>query len=141
METVRRMRLETAGARRALLTAALILMAAVATAGGRAQSGQLVVRVTDTGFTPSSAAAEPGLVHLSLENGGSAEVVRIRVGREGEGGGVLREIEVSRRGGAVSTELDAAPGVYTLTEAERGWVFRLTVGGVASSPTPTPESE
>jgi ABC-type amino acid transport substrate-binding protein len=127
------------------LAAALLVSAAqVAGAGGgvaaagacaaeAAQSGKLTVGVTDSGFTPSEATADPGLVHLTLENRGGAERVKVRFARQG--GAVISELEVGGNGGSLATELEVAAGtVYTLTEEEHGWVFRLTVSGTAPAP-------
>ncbi len=123
-------------ARRALLVGLLVWAAAGAAA--RAQSDRLVVRVTDSGFAPAQATVDAGLVHLVLENGSSSEVLKIRVGREG-GGEAPREVEIRGRGAGVLTELDASTaGVYTLTEAEHGWVFRLTARGAPPAPMPAP---
>jgi ABC-type amino acid transport substrate-binding protein len=122
---------QVVGARREL-KAAYATAAAVETAPA-VQSGKLTVGVTDSGFTPSEATADPGLVHLTLENSGSGERVKLRVAKQG--GPVIRELEVAGRGGSLATELDVAAGeVYTLTEADHGWVFRLTVGGEQTPP-------
>jgi hypothetical protein len=117
------------GARRKESLAALALAAALlVSAAQAAQSDALTVGVTDSGFSPSEATAPPGLVHLRLENRGSAERVRLSVAQQG--GAVLRELEVDGRGGSLATELEVAAGeVYTLTEEDHGWVFRLTVSG------------
>lgn len=98
-----------------------------------AQSNKLTVVVTDTGFTPSEAAADPGLAHLTLENRGGAERVKLSFAKQG--GAVIHELEVDGRGGSLATELDVAAGeTYTLTEADHGWVFRLSVSGTALPP-------
>jgi hypothetical protein len=102
--------------------------AADVTAAQDAQSNKLTVGVSDSGFAPSEASAVAGLVHLTLENRGGAERVKLSVAKQG--GAVIRELEVEGRGGSLVTELEAAAGsVYTLTEEEHGWVFRLTVSG------------
>lgn len=145
-ESLRATRRKTAAA--ALMLAAALLISAAQVVGARralkaadahaasaplVQSGKLTVGVTDSGFTPSEATADPGLVHLTLENSGSGERVKLRVAKQG--GAVIRELEVAGRGGSLATELDVAAGeVYTLTEADHGWVFRLTVGGEQTPP-------
>ena len=139
MKRVGQTRLETtrSSAWRSALTALLLALAVMAAAGARAQTGQIEVRVTDSGFTPAEATAAPGLVHLSLVNGSGAETVRIRIAREG--GAQIREVKIEGEGAALSTELEATAGVYTLTEVAHGWVFRLTVNPPPPTPTPTPE--
>ncbi|MDQ3744170.1 MAG: hypothetical protein M3444_07295 [Acidobacteriota bacterium] len=129
------------GARcKAAMAALLIAAALLASAAWAAQSGKLTVGVTDSGFTPAEATADPGLVHLTLENRGSAERVKLSVAKQG--GPVIRQLEVQGRGGSLTTELDAAAGaVYTLTEAEHGWVFRLTVSGEQPPAQAPPEGE
>lgn len=115
------------------LAALLVAAALLASAARAAQSGKLTVGVTDSDFTPVEATADPGLVHLTLENRGSAERVKLSVAKQG--GPVIRELEVQGRGGSLTTELDVEAGrVYTLTEAEHGWVFRLSVSGTQTPP-------
>lgn len=112
-----------AGMRREMVSAGATA-AAVETAPA-VQAGRLTVGVTDSGFTPSEATADPGLVHLTLENRGGAERIKLSVAKQG--GAVIRELVVEGRGGSLATELDVAAGeVYTLTEEGHGWVFRLT---------------
>ncbi|MDQ3742961.1 MAG: hypothetical protein M3444_01105 [Acidobacteriota bacterium] len=125
---------QAVGARRELKAAlAPAALAADVTAAQDAQSNKLTVGVTDSGFTPSEATADPGLVHLTLENRGGSERVKLSVAKQG--GAVIRELEVTGRGGSLATELEvSAASVYTLTEEEHGWVFRLTVGGTEPPP-------
>lgn len=114
--------------RKGALAALLLAAALLASAARAAQSGKLTVGVTDSGFTPAEATADPGLVHLTLENRGSAGRVKLSVAKQG--GPVIRELEVQGSGGSLTTELDVAAGeVYTLTEEGHGWVFRLTATG------------
>lgn len=120
--------------KRAPLAALFLILAAVAAVAVSAQSEPISVRVTDSGFAPAEASTAPGLVHLSLVNGSGAETVKVRIAREG--GGQIREVSVEGEGAALSTELEASAGVYTLTEVGHGWVFRLTVVGPATTPTP-----
>jgi hypothetical protein len=120
---------QVVGARRELKAA----LAPAVTDVTAAQSNKLTVGVTDSGFTPSDATADPGLVHLTLENRGGAERVKLSVAKQG--GAVIRELEVEGRGGSLVTEMEvSAASVYTLTEEEHGWVFRLTVGGTEPPP-------
>ncbi len=119
--------------RKGALAALLLAAALLASAAQAAQSNKLTVGVTDSGFTPSEATADPGLVHLTLENRGGAQRVRLSVAKQG--GAVIHELEVEGSGSSLATELDVAAGsVYTLTEADHGWVFRLTVSGTAPAP-------
>jgi ABC-type amino acid transport substrate-binding protein len=119
--------------RKGALAALLLAAALIASAARAAQSNKLTVGVTDSGFSPSEATADPGLVHLTLENRGGAERVKLQFARQG--GAAISELEVGGHGDSLATELEVeAGGVYTLTEEEHGWVFRLTVSGTAPSP-------
>jgi ABC-type amino acid transport substrate-binding protein len=122
---------QAVGARRELKAA--LAPAAFAADVTASQSGKLTVVVTDSGFAPSEATADPGLMHLTLENRGGSERVKLSVAKQG--GAVIRELEVEGRGGSLVTELEvSAASVYTLTEKEHGWVFRLTVSGTEPPP-------
>lgn len=124
-------RADRAGARREVVAAGA--SAAVVAPAPAVQSGKLTVGVTDSGFTPAEATAEPGLVHLTLENRGGAERVKVRFARQG--GAAISELEMGGGGASLTAELEvAAGGTYTLTEEEHGWVFRLSVSGTEPPP-------
>lgn len=97
-----------------------------------AQTGpvdRLAVRVTDAGFALQQMNVTPGKVPLTLENRAAAAIT-IRIGREG--GALIREVQV-QPGASLNTDLDTTPGVYTLTEPDHGWVFRLVVRGAGGT--------
>ncbi len=59
---------------------------------GRGRQNTARRRATTVALAPAEATADPGLVHLTLENRGGAERVKVQFARQG--GAVINELEV-----------------------------------------------
>ena len=91
-----------------------------------AASNRVSITLTDSGFTPASASAAAGLVHLAVENRTDDPALTLLVTRaDGE---PVRELTAPDGAREWLVELDLGPGGYVIKAAANpSWSFALTV--------------